>query len=365
MSLESPQLPDGKELEPLDLQVEAKKIEGRLIEFLGAFDHEKGMEIWKNEGYRDVFKKHLGNNPEFDHAVLGGYMVTVLNILEGNTLAQGRVAAERAKRLEEEMRSMQSRYPILRHAALVFALGSTSYSAVKIARSKWEKVSPVESAPEALVMEELRELDPEATPERLHLILSTLPGGFVEGDVASIGFRDKKYKLDKSYGEELHRNAEGAATAEGGHGTSGTRIVFWRGMKGHPSMKIWNGTLLHEVAHANDWRTDSDLSSEDRTALKAAVMARVAAEDRFKSPYVEAISNNDDDAQELETKAVEYWAEIVEEYLKGGVLPEADEELVQKHIAKQDPDFDREAELQARLGVLVEMQDEEDNKRMP
>lgn len=365
MSLETPHVPDGKEQEPLDLRVEAEKIEGRLIEFLGAFDREKGLEIWRNEGYRDVFYKHLGKNPEFDQAVLGGYMVTVLNILEGNTTAQERIRTERAKRLEEELRSTQSRFKVLYGVAFGVAANAAAYPVMKHIHSKNEtKVLSVESAPDALKLEELIALDPEATPERLQLILSTLPDGFIEGDVASIGFRDEKYQIDKSYGEELHLNSEGAGTAEGGDGASGTRIVFWRGMKGHPSQAIWNGTFLHEVAHANDWRTDSDLSPKERTVLKLAIMDRVGAEDRFKSAYVEAISNDDAD-RELETKAVEYWAEIVEAHLKGDALPEADAALVKAHIAKQDSEFDRDAELQARLGVLIEMQDEEDNKRTP
>ena len=206
--------------------------------------------------------------------------------------------------------------------------------------------------------DELRALDPEASPERIRLILDTLPQGFVEGEVASIGFTDRKFEFDESYGAELHEESEGAATAAGGTRAERAVITFWKGMKDSRSDGIWNATLLHEVAHANDWDNDHQMTAFERAELKAKVAIRVQADDRFRSDYVEAISNPDK-LKELEIKAKEYWAEIVEEYLKGGTLPAPDEALVKGFIASQDPEFDRDAALKARRQAVGDMMIEE------
>lgn len=201
--------------------------------------------------------------------------------------------------------------------------------------------------------EELLALDPEASPERVRFILDTLPESFVDGEVASIGFTDEKFEMHESYGAEL-QESQGAGTAAGGTRAERTVITFWKGMKGHPSEQIWNGTLLHEVAHANDWDTDDQMEPAERTELKANVVARVQSEDRYRSPYVEAISNPDA-AKELDIKAKEYWGEIVEAYLKGEALPTDDEALVKGFIAKSDPAFDRDAALAKRKDAIAQM----------
>lgn len=219
----------------------------------------------------------------------------------------------------------------------------------KIARGEFEPTLDID-----IRYDELLELDPEATPERVRRFLATMPRGFVEGEVGSIGFKDQKFEIGKHYGEELHSHSEGAATAGGGEKGHKTEIIFWKGSKDSTSEALWGATALHEIGHANDWRMDHQLDDAGRDALKKAVYARVLAPDRFHSDYVEMISNPVQE-EALEHKAVEYWAEITEAYLAGTEMPEADAKLVRDHIAMQDPAFDRDRALQVRKALLHEM----------
>jgi hypothetical protein len=205
--------------------------------------------------------------------------------------------------------------------------------------------------------DELRALDPEASPERIRFILDTLPEGFVEGEVIRIGFEDEVLPAREDY--HLHAGAETAATAGGGTSAERTVITFWRGAKDNRSDWIWGDAMIHEIGHANDWETDLQLDDAEKAELKKRVIERVQAPDRFKSSYVEGISNPDKTA-ELESKAKEYWAEIVAAYLNGKLDPFGpDGELVAEYIAKNDPDFDRTAALEARKQIIGEMSIEE------
>jgi len=203
--------------------------------------------------------------------------------------------------------------------------------------------------------DELRALDPEATPERIDAILATFPKGFIEGEVGSIGFKDKKKTPLTKYGKALQTNSEALAHAAGGKMRMKADIVFWAGSKNFDSGYIWGRTLLHEVAHAVDWRNSHKLEFMERDSLKRAVYERVGATDRFRSTYVETISN--DDAQtERDVKAREYWAEIVAAYLSGDLADPQDPDfkLVQGFITEEDPTFDRDQALVRRQLVLRE-----------
>lgn len=201
---------------------------------------------------------------------------------------------------------------------------------------------------------ELRALDPEATPERLRFILDTLPAGFVEGDLAAIEFVDEDMTMPEAYGLSGVKRAH----AGEGIGADGVRVVFFRGSRGETSRELWADVMIHEIAHANDWIRDGRMSELERASLKLEVVARVMAEDRHRSSYVESIKNPDPQT-ELEFRAVEYWAEINEAYLQGEPLPAADEALVKKHIAAKDPSFDRDAALKRRNDALNAMTYEE------
>ncbi len=98
---------------------------------------------------------------------------------------------------------------------------------------------------------ELRALDHEATPERMRVLLSTLPRGFVGGEVASIGFRDEKDEMSKAYGPELQLSSGSEASASGGKKEAESVITYWRGAKGQDSRELWGETLEHELGHAN------------------------------------------------------------------------------------------------------------------
>lgn len=254
-------------------------------------------------------------------------------------------------------------------AAFGSLIVGTAFNYAKTAREADEaraRQAELEARPEKetgleIRFDELRVLDPEASPERIRLLLDTLPEGYVEGDISAIGFTDEVLPMPEAYGEKLSEG-EAAAHAAGGMGDAQTAVIFWRGMKDSSSKGIWNGTFLHEVGHCNDWERDGDLDAFERADLKMKVIARVLAPDRFKSDYVESISSSDKQ-KEVELKAVEYWAEINEAHLNGILAPfSPDADIVREHIARTDPDFNRDEALAARKLILAEMADEEASK---
>lgn len=238
-----------------------------------------------------------------------------------------------------------------RDRALAIALVAGAVGAVVKRRAEFEPAGRASEV--SMSQKELTALDPEASMERVRLILETLPRGFVAGEIVSIRFRDERMPIDETYGLP---KSEAAGTAESVMVAEGAIITFWKGMKGASSEEIWNGTILHEVAHANDWETDRNLDADDREELKRRVFERVQAGDRYRSSYVESISNPVPQL-ELETKAKEYWGEIVEAWLSGELQDPSspDFALVQEYVAKNDPGFDRDAALAARQQVLHDM----------
>lgn len=238
-----------------------------------------------------------------------------------------------------------------RDRALATALIAGAVGTVVKRRAEFEPAGRASEV--SMSQKELTALDPEASTERVRLVLETLPRGFVAGEIVSIRFRDERMPVGETYGLP---KSEAAGTAESVMVAEGTIITFWKGMKGASSEEIWNGTILHEVAHANDWETDRNLDADERKDLKRRVLERVQAGDRHRSSYVESI-NNPIPQMELEIKAKEYWGEIVEAWLSGELQDPSspDFALVQEYVAKNDPGFDRDAALAARLHVLHDM----------
>ena len=280
---------------------------------------------------------------------------------EASSEAPERPSRPEAERVEEARRAIGALNGFLDRWRREVALGVAAATAIGVA-DLLERRAGDQGGDTKIADKELLALDPEASPERVRAIIDTLPEGFVDGEVVSIGFIDETYEIHESYGPAL-REVGAAGTAGGGTRAERTVITFWKGMKNHDSEQIWNGTFLHEAAHANDWDNDAQMELAERMALKAKIGIRVLSEDRYRSSYVEAISNPDP-VQELEIKAKEYWAEIVEAHLKGEALPAADEAIVREFLVAQDPDFDRDAELLKRRHVLDAMAYEESVKEV-
>lgn len=107
------------------------------------------------------------------------------------------------------------------------------------------------------------------------------------------------------------------------------------------TMPIDSTTIYHEIAHANDWGSDTDLNILERQSQLLEVHQRLIAPDAFKSSYYS--SYLDGSKSGLFKAATEYWAEICAEYF---MHPEIflkdhpnDFKLVDSFVKKKDPTF--------------------------
>ncbi len=361
--------PSQTEINPVDFNSALDSAGLHLVTLLGSGDYEKGLQVWKERGYVEALTKLFAEkSPDFIRVLISGNRTALLDMLE-NEVKKKPVDSI----LTDELTRYAKNYKVLSVVAkLLLFVDTGGYLKDGIYDSnEIQKVSELK-----INYDELLKLDPGATREGIEYIINeTLPES-TRRNIASVGFVDRKRKMDITYGPKLHTSSETAATAEGGVGSDGVEIFFWRGMhrnsvsfdmdkeevvfwKGQLrpdlSVSIWNDTVLHEAGHGDDWLRDALHTEIGHQVLKNMIYLRVQADDRFQSAYVEAISN-DDKYEEWNLKAVEYWAEIYKAYLVNDPnLPEIDAKIVKDYIAKQDPNFDRDKALAQRLNKITEM----------
>lgn len=204
---------------------------------------------------------------------------------------------------------------------------------------------------------DIERLDPEMSRERFEALMETVPDGFVERRVFQISYKDERLVNDGEYG--LSGLGTLATAADAGSGDAApTLITFYRDAREAGSRSVWGDVVLHEIAHANDWEGDPTFAPDERRRFRAEVVARLEAPDRFRSGYVERIDHQDE-RLETDRKAKEYWSEAFSAYLRAEPMSEADEAIVQAVIRRKDPDFDRDAALEKRNAILLEMDNEE------
>jgi hypothetical protein len=182
-------------------------------------------------------------------------------------------------------------------------------------------------------------------------VLGTFPIEFLS-NMNSISFENIHKKVNTEKYGEAYANEEIAGEAD-----SGDRSVkIFAGALGNEKIWITNDLIAHELAHLNDWETNKLLTLEERLELFNKILERVDAEDKYQSSYVESITN-DNKQYEKHTKAKEYYAEIMEAYfsINGPMsLPEADRAVVKGVIDKLNPQYDENAMLSVRLGIITE-----------
>ncbi|MBI4120384.1 MAG: hypothetical protein HY454_02860 [Parcubacteria group bacterium] len=172
-----------------------------------------------------------------------------------------------------------------------------------------------------------------------------LPRSFVEGEVASITQSNEAEEIRADYG--LTKGTEAFASCYHGGQQEKARIVF-HSISKESSLPTILRVAGHEIAHANSWKTDNEMNTEERMDLLLSISKRLRAGDRYMSNYVESI-NNEDGQLENYNKATEYWAEICEQYFSDpNSLNVKDWEIVDDMIKKQDPKFDLDETLEAR-----------------
>lgn len=104
-------------------------------------------------------------------------------------------------------------------------------------------------------------------------------------------------------------------------------------------VKIVRELLAHEIAHLNDWTSNSLLTRQERLKLLCDVLKRLDADDRYDSRYVEYINPKNESLKKY-MRAIEYWAEINGEYLSPvGETPNLsskDREIIENVLQKMD-----------------------------
>jgi len=167
-------------------------------------------------------------------------------------------------------------------------------------------------------------------------VLSKMPDRWLS-NVSSVRQVDEDMKGSDAYGLDRDKwtTLASAQLLENGK----TKIVLYSPtMESH---KFSNEqTIIHEIAHANDWVRSKNLSVLERANMLLEVTARLESGDRYLSTYVESI-NNEDKSLEKYLKAAEYWAEISSIYFtQPSTLNVADFELVGRYVtssSQNDP----------------------------
>lgn len=166
------------------------------------------------------------------------------------------------------------------------------------------------------------------------------PKGWINGEIDEVIFTiDKESPLDFKVSGLHSRNFWGK-----------TEIYFWPSAFGkgkeEDTVDLYNGTLAHELAHANDWTTDSGLNLLERYRLLDSVyesMKKYYSE--RKADYVEYSESFRNGTPEGEFTAVkEYWAETCALYFCNpqslkDERPE-DYKLVDDFVKKHEPEYD-------------------------
>lgn len=182
------------------------------------------------------------------------------------------------------------------------------------------------------------------------IIEETLPAGLARS-IGEVSYVDIHKSMPLRYGMKLAEHSEEAGSAS----TFRRKIEIVKGAKKSSISWFAHELLTHEAFHLGDMESNLFLTVNERIEIYKKILDRVKSGDRFKSNYVESISNPDK-RKEMREKVKEYFAEIGSTYLSPdyALLPEADRRIVEEFIAKIDPDFDRIEALNKRRKLIGE-----------
>lgn len=168
------------------------------------------------------------------------------------------------------------------------------------------------------------------------MVKETFPDSWIRGEVGEIVQLNREKKLPQKYGDIKGRIVADCDTGAGYKNRA--KITFYAPSRERGFTDV-SEVLSHELAHANDWERDNEMSKEERADLLLSIAKRVKAEDRFMSSYVESIENKDK-KMEFYLKTTEYFAEICEIYFSHPEdLHFKDFKIADDYIRKTDPDF--------------------------
>ena len=196
-----------------------------------------------------------------------------------------------------------------------------------------------------------------------------LPKNFIRGEVAAVRFASRGHSME-------HYGMAGTSVGSADELSNSIEIVAPptlrdSGATSRDHIEAIRYIISHELAHANDWKTDRDLTIPERYELLDNVLTRLQSPDRVRGfeeefwqeiegdttkNYVGSIQAENEQDEEY-MKAKEYWGILVENYV---TFPEwlqeehpEDFALADRFLKKNDPSFDP-VEARKRLVEYLE-----------
>ncbi len=326
------------------------------------FDKEKGIkESIKNKfnGYLDKLAEYSGIPRKLKRVAR---LIAITQLVVGSIIGSvigTELGNEIGARIEEEITETQVEAEV----------ETLSERELELYNSIWREVGS--GADRMLLLESIKDPDERKRLEGIELrienfsemfaelgvqdvemgkVLGTFPMEFLS-NMNSISFENIHKEINTEKYGKAYANKEAAGEAN----SSDRSVKIFAGALKNEKIWITNDLIAHELAHLNDWDTNKLLTLEERLELFNKILERLNSEDRYQSSYVESITN-DNKQYEKYSKAQEYYAEIMEAYfsVNGPMsLPEADRAIAGGVIKKLNPQYDENAMLSVRLGIIT------------
>ncbi len=192
-------------------------------------------------------------------------------------------------------------------------------------------------------LETLTVFGAEISTNILREYLNTFPLGWVE-EITYIG-------QSNEYEQMSYKGVKGSALASCAKVGKQSIITFYIPTRSASPAYVMH-SLSHEIAHANDWSNDEEMSYKERVDLLYDISQRVFANDRFLSSYVESIENPELGERNFQ-RATEYWAEISAQYFSDPTkLNIKDYAIVDSQVRKADPNYNALVSSNQRAEIL-------------
>ncbi|MBU2109700.1 hypothetical protein KKB71_01960 [Patescibacteria group bacterium] len=192
----------------------------------------------------------------------------------------------------------------------------------------------------------------------------TYPKGWIDGEVESIEYTEKKFSM-KDYGPEFkERNADAVMERYLERILVNIDKEEMKRFEKRDLIDGLNFRVSHELGHSNDWETDNELSLVERVQLLKEIISRMESEKPFISIMSEFIGEKSyhqkirkaNIEEENILRAKEYWAEICEYYFN---MPDwlqekypEDFAIVDKYVKKNDHNFNPFVAKDKRNSIL-------------
>ncbi|MEK7120275.1 MAG: hypothetical protein AAB824_01915 [Patescibacteria group bacterium] len=133
--------------------------------------------------------------------------------------------------------------------------------------------------------------------------------------------------------------------------------IYQDALTKYKNSELLDKTIAHEIAHANDWRSNKVLNTWEKVAFFKSVANRYGAKDRYHEAWADGyLANISYDSKEETAyhQVMEYWAIITSVYISQNSkdLPEADQALVKSVLERTSPGFDQiKQKASSRQGI--------------